>query len=37
MIEQRPQKANERSEYGHWEGDGIKGHQGKTTSLFTLT
>lgn len=36
-IEQRPQKANERIEYGHWEGDCVKGPQGRTTSLFTLT
>ena len=36
-IEQRPQEANDRSEYGHWEGDCIKGPQGRTTSLFTLT
>ncbi|MFQ5787633.1 MAG: IS30 family transposase [Thermodesulfobacteriota bacterium] len=36
-IEQRPKRANERIEYGHWEGDCVKGPQGKTTSLFTLT
>lgn len=36
-IEQRPEKINDRSEYGHWEGDCVKGPQGKTTSLFTLT
>lgn len=36
-IEQRPQEANNRLEYGHWEGDCIKGPQGRTTSLFTLT
>ena len=36
-IEKRLQKANERTEYGHWEGDCIKGPQGRTTSLFTLT
>ena len=36
-IEQRPVKANNRSEYGHWEGDCVKGPQGRTTSLFTLT
>ena len=36
-IEQRPKKVNKRIEYGHWEGDCIKGPQGKTTSLFTLT
>lgn len=36
-IEQRPQEANDRIEYGHWEGDCIKGPKGRTTSLFTLT
>lgn len=36
-IEQRPKKVNERIEYGHWEGDCVKGPQGRTTSLFTLT
>jgi IS30 family transposase len=36
-IEQRPRKANERREYGHWEGDCLKGPKGRTTSLFTLT
>ena len=36
-IEQRPQEANDRLEYGHWEGDCVKGPQGLTTSLFTLT
>ncbi|MCA9407269.1 MAG: IS30 family transposase [Candidatus Omnitrophica bacterium] len=36
-IEQRPQEANLRSEYGHWEGDCIKGPKKRTTSLFTLT
>jgi len=36
-IEQRPNKVNDRSEYGHWEGDCVKGPQGRTTSLFTLT
>lgn len=36
-IEQRPQKANDRTEYGHWEGDCVKGPKGRTTSLFTLT
>ena len=36
-IEQRPKKANDRMEYGHWEGDCVKGPQGRTTSLFTLT
>ena len=37
-IEDRPKKVNERSEYGHWEGDTVKGPQGGTRkSLFTLT
>lgn len=36
-IEQRPQKVNDRSEYGHWEGDSVEGPKGRTTSLFTLT
>ena len=36
-IELRPTRANDRSEYGHWEGDCVKGPQGETTGLFTLT
>jgi IS30 family transposase len=36
-IEQRPPQANERSEYGHWEGDCVKGPKGRTASLLTLT
>ena len=36
-IEHRPKEANERSEYGHWEGDLIVGKQGTKTVLFTLT
>jgi IS30 family transposase len=37
-IEQRPIQANDRSQYGHWEGDCVKGpKKGRTTSLFTLT
>jgi len=36
-IEQRPKQINERLEYGHWEGDCVKGPQGYTSSLFTLT
>jgi IS30 family transposase len=36
-IEQRPKKINDRLEYGHWEGDSIKGPHGETTGLFTLT
>lgn len=36
-ITERPKKANSRLEYGHWEGDCVKGAQGTTTSLLTLT
>ncbi len=36
-IEQRPVEANNRLEYGHWEGDCVKSPLGKTTSLLTLT
>ena len=36
-IEHRPEEANKRSEYGHWEGDLIVGKQGTKTVLFTLT
>jgi len=36
-IEDRPQKINNRVEYGHWEGDTVKGPQGAKTGLFTLT
>jgi len=36
-IEDRPKKINNRLEYGHWEGDSVKGRQGSKTSLFTLT
>jgi len=36
-IEDRPAKVNDRTEYGHWEGDCVKGPVGKKTSLFTLT
>jgi transposase, IS30 family len=36
-IEDRPIKVNNRSEYGHWEGDTVKGPRGTKTSLFTLT
>jgi len=36
-IEQRPEAINNRSEYGHWEGDCVKGPKGQTTSLLTLT
>ena len=36
-IEYRPKEANERSEYGHWEGDLIIGKRKKGAVLFTLT
>lgn len=37
-IENRPKEANERSEYGHWEGDLVVGKRsGKGAVLFTLT
>lgn len=36
-ITERPQVANNRLEYGHWEGDCVKGAQGTKTSLLTLT
>jgi IS30 family transposase len=36
-IEDRPKKINNRTEYGHWEGDTVKGPQGSKTNLFTLT
>lgn len=36
-IEDRPEKINNRVEYGHWEGDTVKGPLGSKTSLFTLT
>jgi len=36
-ITERPKEANNRLEYGHWEGDCVKGAQGTTTSLLTLT
>jgi transposase, IS30 family len=37
-IEERSIKINERQEYGHWEGDCVKGPRGKDkTSLFVLT
>jgi IS30 family transposase len=36
-IEKRPKVAENREEYGHWEGDTIKGPQGSTASLLTLT
>ena len=36
-IDHRPKEANERKEYGHWEGDLVVGKQGTKTVLFTLT
>lgn len=36
-IEDRPKKINNRIEYGHWEGDTVKGPLGTKTSLLTLT
>ena len=37
-IEERPEKVNNRLEYGHWEGDSIVGKRnGKKEGLFTLT
>ncbi len=36
-IEQRPQKVNDRLEYGHWEGDCVKSSKGNSSCLLTLT
>ena len=36
-ITERPKEANDRLEYGHWEGDCVKGALGTKTSLLTLT
>jgi transposase, IS30 family len=36
-IEDRPKKINNRLEYGHWEGDTVKGLQGSKSGLFTLS
>lgn len=36
-IESRPKAVEERLEYGHWEGDTVKGPQGANASLLTLT
>ena len=36
-IEYRPEKANTREEYGHWEGDLVIGKRKKGAALFTLT
>lgn len=36
-IDYRPEKANTREEYGHWEGDLVIGKRKKGAALFTLT
>jgi IS30 family transposase len=36
-IEKRPKAVESRLEYGHWEGDTVKGPLGSKTSLVTLT
>jgi len=36
-IEERTQEINNRLEYGHWEGDCVKGPRKEKESLFTLT
>lgn len=36
-IEKRPEVIEKRQDYGHWEGDTVKGPLGSTTSLITLT
>jgi len=36
-IEDRPKKVNTREEYGHWEGDSVKGPRQTKAGLFTLT
>lgn len=37
-IEERPQRVNDRSEYGNWEGDTVKGcRRGSKAGLLTLT
>lgn len=36
-IEERPKKIEERLEYGHWEGDTVRGPRGSKTVLFTLS
>ena len=36
-IEDRSKKIDNRVEYGHWEGDTVKGPMGTKASLFTLT
>jgi IS30 family transposase len=36
-IEDRPARIDSRAEYGHWEGDTVKGSAGAKPGLFTLT
>ncbi len=36
-IEDRPKKIDDRVEYGHWEGDTVKGPMGTKAGLLTLT
>ena len=36
-IEDRPKEIENRDEYGHWEGDTVKGAMGTKVGLFTLT
>ena len=36
-IDFRPKEANDRSEYGHWEGDLVVGRDGKGAALLTFT
>jgi len=36
-IEKRPKAVEDRQEYGHWEGDTVKGPLGSKASLITLT
>jgi IS30 family transposase len=36
-IADRPKKVNTREEYGHWEGDSVKGPRQTKVGLFTLT
>lgn len=36
-IEERPKEANDRTEYGHWEGDSVKSARRAKTGLLTLT
>jgi transposase, IS30 family len=36
-IEDRPKEVNDRTEYGHWEGDSVKGPRRAKTGLLTLT